>query len=102
MSTTKKNKYSVKKSSGVESTKLLKTLQKAIITGEASVSYVFVEERIKNIHAFKLSDMESYKTTCMLHVNLPQESLEKKTPNQIIEMLETTKNDLGADYFILS
>lgn len=93
-----KNKYSVKKSSGVQSTQMLKLLQKAIATKEASVSYIFVNERID----LNSPDMDTYEEVSRLHVNLPAEALEKKTPNDIIRMLETTKSDLGANYFILS
>lgn len=102
MKNLKNKKYSTKKnSSGVQSTKLLQTLQKAITTKEASVSYVFVEERIQNIHSNDLDKMQTVEKTSMLHVNLTPEALDK-TPNEIIKMLETTKNDLGAKYFILS
>ena len=97
-----KKKYSVKKSSGIQSTELLKTLQKAINTLEATVAYVFVNERISNVHTNNLEDMKTVEVKSILHVNLPVQSLEKKTPNDIISMLETTKSDIGADYFIIS
>ena len=54
-----KKKYSVKKSSGIQSTELLKTLQKAITTLEATVAYVFVNERISNVHTNNLEDMKT-------------------------------------------
>lgn len=97
-----KKKYSVKKSSGVKSTELLKTLQKIINTLEGSVSYVFLDERIQNIHATDLKDMKTVDVKSMLHVNLTEQSLFKKSPNDIIQMLETTKEDLGANYYILA
>ena len=99
----KKKQNTVKKSSnGIQSTELLKTLQKAILTQEATVSYVFVDERVANVHSQDLKDMTSIETKSMLHVNLPAVSLENKTPNEVIHMLETTRWDLGAKYFTIS
>ena len=55
----KKKKNTVKKSSnGIQSTELLKTLQKAILTLEATVSYVFVSEKIQNIHSNDLKKIK--------------------------------------------
>ena len=99
----KKKQNTVKKSSnGIQSTELLKTLQKAILTQEATVSYVFVDERVANVHSQDLKDMTSIETKSMLHVNLSAVSLGGKSPNEVIHMLETTRWDLGANYFIIS
>lgn len=99
----KKKKNTVKKSSnGIQSTELLKTLQKAILTLEATVSYVFVSEKISNVHSNDLKKMNVIEEKSILHVNLPASSLFEKTPNEVIHMLETTKWDLGAKYFIIS
>ena len=99
----KKKQNTVKKlSNGIQSTELLKTLQKAILTLEATVSYVFVDERISNVHSNDLKKMETLENKAMLHVNLPAASLEGKTPNEVVHMLETTRWDLGAKYFIIS
>ena len=88
-----------KNSSGIQSTQLLKNLQKALTTKEASVTYVFVEKRSIGIHSEDIKDEERISR---LHVNLPIESLTDKTPNELLKMLETTRWDLGANYFILS
>lgn len=99
----KKKQNTVKKlSNGIQSTELLKTLQKAILTLEATVSYVFVSETIQNIHSNDLKKMNVVEEKSMLHVNLPSASLEDKTPNEVVHMLETTRWDLGAKYFIIS
>lgn len=95
----KNKKYSVNKSSGTQSKELLKTLQKIILQGSGTVSYVFVDERINNIHSHKLKDLSAKETKAMLHVQLGIKAIEDKTPNDLIKMFETTKWDLGAKYF---
>lgn len=97
-----KKKYSVKKSSGIKSKELLQTLQKIINTQEGSVSYVFVDERIENVHADELKDMKTIQVKSMLHTNFTEQALYKKSPNDILQMLETIKEDIGADYYILA
>ena len=106
----KKKKNTVKKSSsnrGISSTGLLKTLQKMLLEKTGSVAYVFVDERVKNIHSHKLNDLETKEVKANLHVNLPPEAFEgrkegeRKTPNELIHMFETTREDLGAKYFII-
>jgi len=49
-----------------------------------------------------LKKMNVIEEKSILHVNLPAASLFEKTPNEVIHMLETTKWDLGAKYFIIS
>lgn len=103
-----KGKYTVKKSSGIASTETLKTLQKMLLERAGSVTYIFSDTRITNIHADKLKDMKEVEERGMLHVNLNPKSFEGKTPgslktpNELIEMFETTKADLGAKSFVLN
>ena len=104
MNNFKPKKFSVKKSSGGQSKELLKTLQKVLLTEEGTVSYYFEEYRVENIHS---QNPKEVKRESILHVNLTPESLrssrpgEKKTPNEMIHMLETTKWDLGATRFVI-
>lgn len=98
-----KGKYSVKKASnGTQSKELLKTLQKIINQKSGSVSYVFVDERIENIHSHKMKELTEKQNKAMLHVNLNALAIEDKSPNELIRMFETTKWDLGAKYFLVN
>lgn len=98
-----KGKYSVKKASnGTQSKELLKTLQKIINQKSGSVSYVFVNERIENIHSHKMKELTEKQNKAMLHVNLNAQAIEDKSPNELIRMFETTKWDLGAKYFLVN
>lgn len=102
MSKQKRKQHSVKKSSGVQSTGLLKTLQKIILENSGSISYIFVSEKIENIHSNNLKDMKESTRKTTLHVNLSKFAIEGKSPNDLIHMFETTKNDIGADYYIVN
>ena len=64
-----------------------------------SVSYFFVAERIDNIHSHDMTDLESVQKKSVLHVSLGNQAIDEKTPNELIQMFETTKWDLGAKYF---
>ena len=46
--------------------------------------------------------MKEIKNKSVLHVNLTRESIEDKTPSEIMYMFETTKWDLGANYFVIN
>lgn len=92
-----------KNSTGVQSTQLLKILQKMLTTKEGSVSYIFESDRVANIHANDLKDMKEYKAESRLHVNLnPQVFTEETSPNDLVNLFETTMLDLGAKRYILS
>jgi hypothetical protein len=95
-------KYSVKKSSGGQSKELLQTLQKLITQKAGSVSYFFVEERIDNIHSHKEKDLETVEKKSVLHVNLTAQAIDGKSPTDLVTMFETTKWDLGANYFVVN
>lgn len=98
-----KSKYSVKKASnGTQSKELLKTLQKIINQESGSVSYIFIEERIENVHSNKLKELTEKQNKSTLYVNLNKQAIENKSPNELIQMFETTKWDLGAKYFIVN
>lgn len=98
-----KNKpNSPKKSSGIQSKELLKTLQKMIFQKSGSVSYFFVDERIKNVHSNITKDLKTVENKSVLHVNLTAKAVEDKTPTELINMFETTRWDLGAKYFVVN
>lgn len=99
MKQNKNKQYSVKKSSGGQSKELLKTLQKMIAQKSGSVAYHFVSERIDNIHSHDPKDLEGVQKKSVLHVSLGHQAIDEKTPNDLIQMFETTKWDLGAKYF---
>ena len=99
----KKGKYSVKNASnGTQSKELLKTLQKIINQNSGSVSYVFVNDRIENIHSHKMKELTEKQNKATLYVNLSAQAIQDKSPNELITMFETTKWDLGAKYFIVN
>ena len=97
-----KNSHFTKNSSKITDKKVLKTLEKILEEKAGSVSYFFIEERISNIHSNNLKDMYDVKNKSVLHVNLTKESIENKTPSEIMYMFETTKWDLGANYFVIN
>ena len=97
-----KNSHFTKNSSKTTDKKVLKTLEKILEEKAGSVSYFFIEERISNIHSNNLKDMYDVKNKSVLHVNLTKESIENKTPSEIMYMFETTKWDLGANYFVIN
>lgn len=98
-----KKQHSMKNSSrGVKSTALLKILQKIIISGEGSVSYIFEDERITNVHENNEKKFKTEIVESRLHTNLPLEAIVKKTPLDLINMFETTMHDLGATRYIVS
>lgn len=97
-----KNSHFTKNSSKITDKKVLKNLEKIIEEKAGSVSYFFVEERVSNIHSNSLKDMHDVKNKAVLHVNLTRESIENKTPSEIMYMFETTKWDLRANYFVIN
>ena len=97
-----KNSHFTKNSSKITDKKVLKTLEKILEEKAGSVSYFFIEERISNIHSNNLKDTYDVKNKSVLHVNLTKESIENKTPSEIMYMFETTKWDLGANYFVIN
>ena len=100
MNKSKNKKYTVKKSSnGVQSKGLLQTLQKMILEKSGSVSYIFKDTRISNIHSNDLKDLEEYQIRSVLHTNLGFQAIDGKSPNDLIHMFETTRISLGAQEF---
>jgi hypothetical protein len=98
-----KSQYSVKKvSNGTQSKELLKTLQKMINQLSGTVSYIFVDDRIENIHSHKMKELTEKQNKATLHVQLSAKAIEEKSPNELIHMFETTKWDLGAKYFVVN
>lgn len=101
----KKTKQSkLKDSKNRLSPKLLQTLKKVIIDEGGVITYVFCEDRID------LKTGSDYQKKSFLHTKLGQSALFKvdksnrKTPKsffEIMEMFESTKEDLGAAYYII-
>lgn len=89
---------SVKHSSRGISSGLLKALQKLSNNKSGSISYVFVDSRVENIHSEKIVEK---KVQSILHNQISEAAIEGKTLQQLLEMFQTTKNDLGASHFII-
>ena len=101
-----------KQSNNQPSSKLLQALRKIMSNGGGSVSYVFIDTRYKrknfvNKQGFSDFILEPEEVRAMQHVIISPQSLEGqkpgtlKSPQDLLEMFQTTKWDLGADYFIL-
>lgn len=101
-----------KKSNSQPSTKLLQALKKIMSNGGGSVSYIFVSNRYKRKNFVDKKGhmdfvLEPEEIRAMQHVIISPQALEGnkpgtlKSPQDLIEMFQTTKWDLGADYFIL-
>lgn len=107
MSNKKQNQRPAKQSNRSLSSVLLKTLTKALQSGHATVSYVFVHKKLKNIHTENKSDqpitLEEEDIKSVLHTNLGPACLniKDKSPEDLYNMLQDTKHDLGAAYFVL-
>lgn len=102
----------VKKSNDQSSPKLLQALRKIMVNGGGSVSYVFVSNRFKRKNFVNKEGkldfvLEPEQIKSVQHVSISAQALEGnkpgtlKSPQDLIEMFQTTKWDLGADYFIL-
>ena len=96
----------MKNSNSELSPKLLQTLNKVLAQESGSVTFVFKQEKVKNIHTHKLRDMEFETKEAKQHLNLSKEcfmkdSTSKKSPEEFLNMIKTIQWDLGATYFIL-
>ena len=95
-----KKKNTVKNnSSGGHSKELLKTLQKIIFEETGSVQFVVVDQRIRNVHSTKPKEIE---VKSIQNLNLSKESIQGKSPNDLVYMFESIKHDLGAKYWVAS
>ena len=99
-----KNKtYNTKNNStGVKSTQLLNILQKMLVDQEGSVTYIYEDNRVENIHTHELSEMKDVIQEGRLQVKLNPVFFEERSPNELVEIFETTMLDLGANRYILS
>ena len=100
MQSTKKKPF-VKNSSKGQSSGLLKALQKVINNQSGSVSYVFLQEKVTNIHEQDYKKIDTVKVKSILHSNLSVEAVKDKTVQELLYMFHSTKHDLGASYFIV-
>ena len=112
MSNTNTKRSFSKQSKETTSPKLLQALRKIMLNGGGSVSYIFVSNRYKrknfvNKQGFSDFILEPEEVRAMQHVIISPQSLEGnkpgtlKSPQDLLEMFQTTKWDLGADYFVL-
>lgn len=99
MAKVSKKKFTVKKSSGEQSPKLLKTLTKIINSKHGSINFVFISKRISNIHSNNINDMKEIEVKSFQNLKLTRHALEGKKPNDLIWMAECIRNDIGADRF---
>ena len=93
-------------STSEQSPKLLQTLIKVLAAESGSVTFIFKTERVQNIHVRNLKDMKTIVRESKQHLNINKESLyrednRKKSPEELLNMLEDIQWDLGANYFIL-
>jgi len=103
-----KKSFRKKNSTPKLSSKLLKALQEIRYNLGGVVSYVFVEERIKFTGEHPKGILYGRESTLSMPINEAmfqkeiKGKLHKRTLEEIVEVFETTKDDLGATYFIIS
>ena len=93
----------VKKSSFIPSPKLLQVLKNIYSSQNGTVTYVFKEERIgpKGKEIVVRSSLSASINPQILFGEFKGKPF-KRSPQDILEVFETTAHDLGADHFILS
>lgn len=101
MSKNKPKAGTLKRSMGKRSKELLKALQKMILNEGGSVTYIFNDTRVENVHSHKKGEIKDVEVKSMLHANIGKEAVDKKTVDELAHMFETTRHDLGADTFIV-
>lgn len=92
----KKQASTTKNSTGTAPKELLKTLQKILLTKSGSVTYSFESVRLKNKHSKKPRIVQHYAKQL---VKLTPQFLNNKTPNELIQIFETTMHDLRAQKY---
>lgn len=112
MSFNTNKRTTAKNSNSSSSPKLLQVLQKILRNGGGSVSYVFVSNRFKrqnfvNKQGFMDFTLEPEQIKAVQHMSISTQALEGQKPGilksvqDLFDMFQTTKWDLGADYFII-
>ena len=112
MSTDNNKRNTAKQSNSESSPKLLQALQKIMKNGGGSVSYIFISNRFKrrnfvNKQGYADFVLEPQQVKAVQHMSISTQALEGqkpgtlKSPQDLIDMFQSTKWDLGADYFIL-
>lgn len=99
-----KKKYSIFN----PSPRLLQTLKKISMNQGGTVSYVFVEERIR--FTKKHPKGETYKVKSSTSSPINPESfykevrgkLYRRSPQEMLELFEDIRHDLGASYFVIN
>lgn len=104
-----KSKRFVKKDSTHKSSsaKLLQILQRIFNGIGGTISYVFLEERIRFTKEYP--NGEKYFRKSIRHSPINHEVFYKvengkttrRSPSEVIEVFETTKNDIGASYYVI-
>ena len=101
MSRNKPKAGTLKRSMGKRSKELLKALQKMILNEGGSVTYVYNDTRVENIHSHKTDEIKEIEVKSMLHTQIGFQAVEKRTVDELAHMFETIRHDLGADSFIV-
>lgn len=107
MSLQKTNNFKPKKSKLRLSPEMLQSLKNIYINSVGTISYVFVTIRVKFTKEYPegiLFESKSFLNTKINSDIFFDEIKGKKirrTPEQVIQIFEDTKHDLGADYYIL-
>lgn len=101
MISNKKSKNTPNNSKSVLSSKLLQALNKMLKNGGGSVSYVFLSDR------YNIKTGEIYTEKSVIHTKIADQALQGqkpgalKSPEELVQMFQTTKWDMGADHFIV-
>lgn len=99
-----KEKYSIQN----PSPRLLKTLEQIQLNQGGAINYVFVEERTEFTKKFPKGRIIKLKSTTAAPINSAmfykevRGKLYKRTYQEILQVFEDTRDDLGAAYFVIS
>jgi hypothetical protein len=99
-----KEKYSIQN----PSPRLLKTLQTIHKNQGGTVTYVFIQERIKFTKQSPLGITVKHKSSTSAPISplvFQKEvkgKLVRRSPQEVLDVFQDTANDIGASYFIIS
>lgn len=86
-------------STGIEQKKLLQLLQKMILEKSGTVAYIHESFHLKNKHS---KNPKVIRKTATTYTHLNPTVFIGRSPNDLINLFESTMHDLGATTYIIS
>lgn len=84
---------------------LLKALKNVYFNQGGTVSYIFVHERTIFTDKYPLGKTIKLRSSTVAPINTAmfiKENGSKRSPQEVLEVFQTTKDDMGASYFIIN